>query len=80
MGQEPSAAFPQSPAPACSMSLSQDGFYRRGLWVVSITYYAVVPPSLSNIQGPFLHMYAWGSLLTLRMRNKQSLLSEQDPA
>ena len=28
---------------ACT-SLSQDGFYQRGLWVASITYYGVVPP------------------------------------
>ena len=25
-------------------SLSQDGFHRRGLWVVGITYYGVAPP------------------------------------
>ena len=70
----------QDPLMCAHASLSRDGFYCKGLWVVSITYYEVVPPSLSNLQGAFLHMYGWGSLLTLRMRNKQSLLSEQDPA
>ena len=67
----------QDPPMCAHASLSQDGFYRKGLWVVSITYYAVVPlPFLTS----FLHIYGWGSLLTLRIRNKQSLLSEQDPA
>ena len=29
--------------PCAHASLSQDGFYSRGLWVISITYYGVVP-------------------------------------
>ena len=39
----------QHPPTCAYTSLSQDGFCRKGLWVVSITYYEVVlPPFLTS--------------------------------
>ena len=51
-------------------SLRQDGFYRRGLWVVSISWHH----SPFDLQGAFLRMCSWGGLLTSRMRNMWSLI------
>ena len=51
--------------PCAYASLSQDGFYQRGLWVFNITEHH----SLLDLQGAFLLMYSQGRLLTLRMRN-----------
>ena len=48
-------------------SLSQDGFYQRGLWVGW-------HPSPFDLQGAFLHMGSRGGLLTLKMRTVWSLI------
>ena len=57
--------------PTCvHASLSQDGFYWRGLWVDLATWHH----SPFDLQGAFLHMYSRGGLLTSRMRNMWSLI------
>ena len=57
--------------PMCAgASLSQDGFCRRGLWVVSVSWHH----SPLDLQGAFLRMCSRGGLLTLRMRNMRSLI------
>ena len=57
------------PMCACT-SLSQDGFYRRGLWVDLATWHH----SPFDLQGGFLRMCSWGGLLTSGMRNMWSLI------
>ena len=64
--------------PMCAhTSLSQDGFYLRGIWIDNITWHH----SPSDLQGAFLCMCSRGDLLTLRMRNMWShVLPGQGPA
>ena len=54
-------------------SLSQDGFYRKGLWVA---WYQLASLPF-DLQGAFLCKWGWGGLLTSGMR---SLWSGQGPA
>ena len=62
----------QAPPMWAHASLSQDGFYRKGLWV---EYPLISLPF--NLQGALLCMCGWEGLLTSRMRN---MWSGQGPA
>ena len=68
-GSESMFDLPQDPSLCVHTSLSQDGFFRRGLWVA---WHHVSLPF--DLQGAFLCLHSQGSLLTLRMRNMWSLL------
>ena len=60
-------------SPECAhISLSQDGFYQRDIWVE----YQLAPLCF-DLQGAFPHMRGQRGLLTLRMRN---MWSGQGPA
>ena len=55
-------------SPECAhISLSQDGFYQRDIWVE----YQLAPLCF-DLQGAFLHICGQGDLLTSRMRNMWS--------
>ena len=69
-GSEPIFGVSQDFPMYARTSLSQDGVYRRGLWVGLTTW----RHSPFDLQGAFLHMCSWGGLLTLRMRNMWSLI------
>ena len=51
--------------PCVHASLSQDGFYLKGLWVA----WPQLASHPFDLQAAFLHMYGWGGFLTSRMRN-----------
>ena len=75
-GSETIFGMSQCP-PICShASLSQDRFYRRGLWEICITQHH----SLFDFQEVFLCLCGWGGLLTSIMRNIWSLVFYLDKA
>ena len=68
--------LPQDPSLCVHASLSQDGFFRGGLWVA----WHHVTSLPFDLQGAFLCLHSQGSLLTLRMRNMWSLIFYLDRA
>ena len=54
---------------ACPSLTSQDGFQQRGLWVVDITCYGVVPPPFLTSREPLCACEVGEVSLTLKIRN-----------
>ena len=74
-GSESIFGISQGPPLCACVSLSQDGFQQRGLWVVDVTYYEVAPPPFLTSKEPFCACVVGEVSLTSRMRNMWSFIS-----